>query len=60
MSNRCFVLEMLQNFKYIKTHLLSPYQADVIEGVKEGAEQVTMIRKGLMEGIPAKDLIDEL
>jgi hypothetical protein len=55
-----FILELLKNFKYVKTQPLDAHQNEVFEGVKEGIEQMTLIRQGKLKGIPAKDLLNEL
>lgn len=55
-----FVLELLRNFKFVKAQTWTPYKADVLEGVKEGAQETVQIQKGTLRGIPARELLDEL
>ena len=55
-----FIVEMLRNFKYVKTKPLTPYKAEVLEGLKEGLDEVQQIKQGSLKGISAKDLLNEL
>lgn len=55
-----FILELLKNFKYVKTQPLTPQKAEILDGLKEGIEQMNLIRSGKLKGIPARDLLDEL
>ncbi len=55
-----FILELLSNFKFVKTKKLSPYKASVMEDVKEAVEEFRLVREGKLEAIPAKDMLDEL
>lgn len=55
-----FILEVLKNFKDVKVKPLSSYKAEVLEGVKEALQEVTLIKQGKLKGISAKDLLNEL
>jgi len=55
-----FVLEVLKNFKFVKTEPLIPHKAEVLKGIKDGIDEMNLIREGKLKGIPAKDLLDEL
>lgn len=55
-----FIMELLSNFKFVKAKPLTPYKADVLEGIKEAVEEMKLIKEGKLKGIPAKDLLDEL
>lgn len=55
-----FILELLKNFKYVKAQPLTPQKAEILSGLKEGVEQMKLIRRGELKGIPAKDLLNEL
>lgn len=55
-----FIMELLNNFKFVKTKLLTPYKAEVMEGVKQAVEEMKLINEGKLKGIPAKQLLDEL
>lgn len=55
-----FIMELLSQLKGVKAKPLSPYKAEVLEGVQEAVEEMKLIKEGKLEGIPAKDLLDEL
>lgn len=55
-----FVMEVLKNFKFVKTKPLSSYKYEVLEGLKESIEEMKLIKQGKLKGIPARDLFDEL
>jgi len=55
-----FMIEVLKNFKDVKTTPISSYKADVLEGLNEAIHEVKLIKQGKLKGIPAKDLLDEL
>ena len=59
-SKAGFVLELLKNFKFVKAKPLSPYKAELLEGLKDAVDEMTLIKKGELKGIPAKNLLDEL
>jgi len=55
-----FIMEVLKNFKDVKAKPLSKYKADVLEGLQEAIEEVTLIKQGKLKGISARELLDEL
>lgn len=55
-----FFMEVLKNFSYVKAQPLTPYKAEVLEGIKEAVEEMKLIRAGKKEGRPAEELFDEL
>ena len=55
-----FIMEVLRNFKEVKTTPLTNYKANVLEGIKESIEEVKLIKQGKLKGISAKDLLNEL
>ncbi len=55
-----FMMEVLKNFKDVKAIPLTGYKANVLEGLKEAVEEVNLIKKGKLKGIPAKELLNEL
>ena len=55
-----FIMELLNNFKFVKAKPLSSHKAEVLEGVKEAVEEMKLVSEGKLEGIPAKELLDEL
>jgi hypothetical protein len=54
------LLELLKGLSYVKTKTISDEKALLIEGIKEAVEELKLIRKGKLKGIPAKQLLDEL
>ena len=55
-----FIMEVLKNFKDVKTKPLTNYKANVFEGIKEAIEEVKLIKEGKIKAISAKDLLNEL
>ena len=51
---------LLNNFKFVKAKPLTPYKAEVLEGIREAVEEMKLIKNGNIRGIPAEDLLDEL
>jgi len=41
-----FIIEMLKNFKYVKAKPLTAYKSSVLEGLKEGVDEMQQIKKG--------------
>lgn len=44
----------------VKSQPLTPHKAETLSGLKEGVEQMNLIRSGKLKGIHARDLLDEL
>jgi hypothetical protein len=59
-SKVAFIMELLKNFKFVKTKPLTPYKAEVLEGIKEAVEEINLIKEGKLKGKPARDLLNEL
>ncbi len=59
-SKAAFILELLQNFKFVKAEPLTPYKAEVLQGIKQAVEEMNLIREGKIEGRKAEDLLNEL
>lgn len=55
-----FFLELLKNFKFVKTKELTPYKAEVLEGIKEAVEEMKLIKEGKLKARDARELINEL
>jgi hypothetical protein len=55
-----FIVEMLKKFKYVKAKPLTAYKSDVLEGLKQGIDEMQQIKQGKLKGIPARELLDEL
>lgn len=59
-SKADFVLELLKNFSFVKTKTLTPYKANILEGIKEAVEEMKLVKKGKLEARNAEDLFNEL
>ena len=55
-----FVMELLSNFKFIKTKRLSPHKVKVIEGIQEAVKEVNDIKAGKKKAKPLSDFLNEL
>jgi len=55
-----FVMELLNSLSFVKAEPLTPYKAEVLQGVKESVEEMQLIKAGKLQGIPAKDLLNEI
>jgi len=55
-----FIMELLNNFKFVKAKPLTSHKAEVLEGVKQAVEEMKLINAGKLKGTPAKELLDEL
>lgn len=55
-----FVLELLQNFSFVKAKTLTPHKAKVLEDLKEAVEEMKLIKAGKLKARNAEDLFNEL
>lgn len=55
-----FIIELLNNFKFVKAKPLTPYKAEVLEGLKEAVDQVNLSKQGKIKLKSARQLLDEL
>lgn len=55
-----FILELLKNFSFVKTKPLTPYKANVLEGIKEAVEEMKLVKAGKLKARNAEDLFNEL
>lgn len=55
-----FIIELLKNFSFVKTKSLTPYKAEVLEGIKEAVEEMKLIKAGKLKARNAEDLFNEL
>ena len=55
-----FILEVLKNFKYVKTKQLTDANSLFLTELKEAVEEVNLIKTGKLKGRPAEDLLNEL
>ena len=55
-----FIMELLKNFSFVKAKPLTPYKAEVLEGIKEAVEEMKLVKKGKIKARNAEDLFNEL
>ena len=55
-----FIMELLNNFKFVKADTLTSHKAEVMQGIKQAVEEMKLIKQGKLKATPAKDLLDEL
>lgn len=55
-----FVLELLKNLSFVKTKTLTPYKANILEGIKEAVEEMKLVKAGKLKARNAEDLFNEL
>lgn len=55
-----FVMELLENFSFVKAKPISDEKATLLEEIKEAVENLKLVREGKLVARPAKDLLDEL
>jgi hypothetical protein len=55
-----FIMELLNNFSFVKAKTISPAKAQLIEDIKEAVENLNLVKKGKLKARPAKDLLNEL
>ena len=53
-------MEVLKSISYVKVKPLTPYKADVLEGIKEAVEEMRWVKAGKLKARNAEDLLDEL
>ncbi len=53
-------MELLQSLSFVKAKPLTPYKAEVLEGIREAVEEMKLIKAGKLKGRPAEDLFNEL
>ena len=59
-AKSAFIMELLNSFSFVKTKPLTPYKADVLEGLLEAVESMKLIKEGKLKPRPAKEVWDEL
>jgi len=51
-----FVMEVLKNFKFVKTAPLTEKE-EILEDIKQAVKEVNQIRAGKRKGIPAREVL---
>ena len=55
-----FILELLKNFSFVKAKPLTPYKAEVMEGLNEAVKEMNEIKAGKKKAQPLSEFLDEL
>jgi hypothetical protein len=55
-----FIMELLNNFSFVKAKTISPAKAQLVEEIKEAVENLNLVKQGKLKARPAKDLLNEL
>lgn len=59
-NKEAFMMELLNNFKFVKANPLTPYKAEVLEGLKEAVEEVNQIKARKKKAQPLSEFLNEL
>ena len=54
------LMEVLKGLSYVKATIISEEKALLMKAIKDSVEELNLIRQGKLQGIPAKQLLDEL
>lgn len=55
-----FVMELLNSLSFVKVQPLTPYKAEVLDGVREAVNEMKAVKEGRMKGKPVSELIGEI
>jgi hypothetical protein len=55
-----FIMELLNNFKFVKATPLTSDDAELLEGLKEAVEEVNQIKAGKKNAQPLSEFLNEL
>jgi hypothetical protein len=59
-NKAAFVLELLNNFSFVKTRTISNEKALLMEEIKEAVENVKLVKQGKIKAKPLNELLNEL
>ena len=59
-NKEAFIMELLNNFKFVKAKPLTPYKTEVLEGLREAVEEVNQIKAGKKKAQPLDTFLNEL
>ncbi len=59
-SKASFVMELLQNFPFVKAKPISAHKAKVLEDLKEAVKEMKLIKVGKLKARNAEELFHEL
>lgn len=59
-SKAVFLLELLNNFSFVKVQPITNEKAVLLGQLKEAVDSVNRVKKGELQARPAKALLDEI
>lgn len=59
-SKAAFVMELLNNFSFVKAKPISPAKALLMEEIKEAVDNLKLVEKGELKAQPLDELLNEL
>jgi predicted CoA-binding protein len=59
-SKAPFVMELLNNFRFVKVQPITGEKALLLSEIKESVDIVNQVKKGEMRARPAKELLNEI
>jgi hypothetical protein len=59
-SKAAFVMELLNNFSFVKAKPISPAKALLMEEIKEAVDNLKLVEKGKLKAQPLDELLNEL
>lgn len=55
-----FILELLDQFKYVKAKPLTLYSAEVLKDIKEAVDEVNQVKAGKKKTQPLSEFLNEV
>lgn len=55
-----FILELLNNFKFVKTKSLSNYKKEVLEDLSDAVEEMNLIKDGKKKSVTLDEFLNEI
>jgi hypothetical protein len=59
-SKASFIMELLNNFSFVKTQPITNEKALLLQEIKEAVETVNLVKQGKLSARPAKELFNEI
>ena len=59
-NKAAFILELLENFKFVKAKPITNEKALLIEEIKEAFENLKLVKQGKLKAKPLSELLNEL
>ena len=59
-SKAAFFMELIKNFKFVKTKTVSAEKEQLMQEIKEAVDNLNLAKEGKLIARPAKDLLNEL